>query len=70
MQSLTEHARLKFDAARHLFRPEPGRTSSIAHEMVWAFLIDLRHFCAARGIDFDRCNATADFIYQHQRRGS
>jgi hypothetical protein len=70
MQSLTEHARLKFDAARHLFRPDPGRTSIIAHEMVQAFLVDLRHYCAARGIDFDRCNGTAAFIHERQRRGS
>lgn len=70
MQSLTEHARLKFDAARHLFRPDPGRTSIITAEMVQAFLVDLRHFCADRSVDFDRCDFLASCAFNRARRGS
>lgn len=70
MTALTERMRQEFDAARYLLRPDPGRTSIIAADVVQALLVDLRHFCDGRGIDFERCDRTAASSYAHERRRS
>lgn len=59
MEFLTEHPRQSIDAARDALLASHGRTSIIADEVVRTLLTDLRYFCAARRIDFDRENDLA-----------
>ncbi len=64
--ALTETARQSIDAARDALLASHGRTSIIADEVVRALLIDLRHFCAARRIDFDRQNSLAGLMFTRE----
>lgn len=46
-----------------------GFQPAIADEAVTELLTDLRHFCGARRIDFDRCNAAADRHFVVEMKG-
>ena len=46
-----------------------GFEPAIADEAVTELLTDLRHFCTARRIDFDRCNAAADRHFVVEMKG-
>lgn len=46
-----------------------GLQHAIADEAVTALLTDLRHFCAGRRIDFDRCTRLAAFYFEADLKG-
>jgi hypothetical protein len=68
--AITEHARLRIDAARDALLASHGRTSIIADEVVLALLVDLRYFCTARRIEFDNVNRLAAVMFDREGRRS
>jgi hypothetical protein len=66
MNYLTGHARQSIDAVRNALASH-GSTAAIGDEAVIDLLTDLRHFCEARRIDFDRANRLAAFHFRSER---
>ena len=66
MNYFTKHAQQSIATARDAFLRH-GRAATIPDEAVGDLLTDLRHFCQAQHIDFDRENKIAAFRFQRER---
>lgn len=66
--AITEQARRSIDSARDALLASHGGASIVADEVVLALLVDLRHFCEARRIDFEGVNDLAGALFRRSGR--